>query len=111
MAFFAHYREVGAHGMVWYLLAANALQHMALLGVLSYLTADLLGSSLGGLMLALGGFPLLGFFCLGVTIIAAAVRQLKVRESDVYLAQRAPRQDQTIPSSKARMVGGISFLL
>jgi predicted MFS family arabinose efflux permease len=62
------------------------------------------GSSLGGLMLALGGFPLLGFFCLGVAIIAAAVVRFKVRESAEFLAQRVPRQDQTIPSSKARMV-------
>src|SRR5882724_884846 len=221
LAFLAHYREVGAHVTVWYVLAANALQQMALLGVFSYLAAHLLhtaqmtvadtvlplavagggligggvlggwvadhrhrlacftlacvgsgvlaslvftvrvspwitvalacgtaglaristvvtpawlleraggsrttatgvfavsnqlgvfgGASLGGLMLALGGFPLLGLFCLGVAIIAAAVLRLKVRESAEFLAQRVPHQDQTIPSSKARMVGGISL--
>ena len=221
LAFFAHYREVGAHGMVWYVLAANALQQMALFGVFGYLAAHLLhtaqmpvgdtvlplavaggglivggvlgggvadhrhrlalfalacvgsgvlaalvftvpvspwitvalacgasalaristvvtpawlleraggsrttatglfavsnqlgvfgGASLGGLMLALGGFPLLGLFCLGVAVLAAAVIRLKVRESAEFLAQRVPRQDQTTTSSKARMVGGISL--
>jgi MFS transporter, DHA1 family, inner membrane transport protein len=221
LAFFAHYREVGAHGMVWYLLAANALQQMALLGVFSYLAAHLLhtaqmtiedtvlplavaggglivggvlggwvanhrhrlawfalacvgsgalaalaftvgvspwitvalacgtaglarissvvtpawlleraggsrttatgvfavsnqlgvfgGSSLGGLMLALGGFPLLGLFCLGVAIIAAAVLRFKVRESAEFLAQRVLRQDHATTSLKARMVGCISL--
>jgi MFS transporter, DHA1 family, inner membrane transport protein len=53
------------------------------------------GSSLGGLMLALGGFPLLGLFCLRVAIIAAAVIRLKVRESAEFLAQRVLRQDHT----------------
>jgi hypothetical protein len=56
------------------------------------------GASLGGLILALGGFPLLGFFCLGVAIIAAAVIRLKVRETAEFLAQRVLRQDQMIPS-------------
>ena len=39
------------------------------------------GASLGGLMLAWAGFPLLGFFCLGAAVVAAAVVRLKVRES------------------------------
>ena len=39
------------------------------------------GTSLGGLMLALGGFPLVGAFCLGVAVTAAAVIRMKVRES------------------------------
>jgi len=39
------------------------------------------GASLGGLMLALGGFPRVGLFCLGVSVIAAVVLQLKVRDS------------------------------
>ena len=67
------------------------------------------GTSLGGMMLALGGFPLLGLFCLGVAIIAAAVLRLKVRESAEFLAQRVLRQDHMIASSKARMGGCISL--
>jgi predicted MFS family arabinose efflux permease len=43
------------------------------------------GASLGGLMLALGGFPLVGLFCLGVAVIAAVVIRLKVRESPASL--------------------------
>jgi len=39
------------------------------------------GTSIGGLMLALGGFPLVGAFCLGAAVIAAAVIRMKVRES------------------------------
>ena len=39
------------------------------------------GASLGGLMLALGGFPRVGLFCLGVSVIAAVILQLKVRDS------------------------------
>jgi MFS transporter, DHA1 family, inner membrane transport protein len=200
LAFFAHYRALGAHNMVWSMLAANALQQMALLGVFGYLAAYLLdttqmtvedmvlplalagggliaggvlggwvadhrhrltwfalaclgsgvlaalvftvqgspsatvalacgtaglaristvvtpawlleraggsrttatgvfavsnqlgvfgGGSLGGLMLALGGFPLVGLFCLGVAVIAAVVIRLKVWDSAEFLAQR-----------------------
>jgi predicted MFS family arabinose efflux permease len=47
------------------------------------------GASLGGLMLALGGFPRVGLFCLGVSVIAAVVLQLKVRDSAAFLAQMA----------------------
>jgi len=49
-------------------------------------------------MLALGRFPLLGLFRLGVAIIAAAVIRLKVRETAEFLAQRVLRQDQTTTS-------------
>jgi DHA1 family inner membrane transport protein len=49
------------------------------------------GASLGGLMLALGGFPWVGLFCLGVSILAAVVIQLKVRDSAAFLAQMALR--------------------
>ena len=38
------------------------------------------GASIGGLMLALGGFSLVGVFCLGAAVIAALVVRLKVRE-------------------------------
>ena len=222
LAFLAHYREVCAHRMVWYVLTANALQQMALMGVFSYLATHLLhtaqipiedtvlplalagggfivggvlggwvadhrhrllcftlaclgsgvlaalvftvsvspwttvalacgaaalaristvvtpawlleraggsrttatgmfavsnqlgifgGASLGGLMLALGGFPLLGLFCLAVALIAAAVLRRKVRESAEFLAQRGLRQGHTTTSSQSRMVGGVSLL-
>lgn len=53
------------------------------------------GASLGGLMLALGGFPWVGFFCVGVAVIAAVVIQLKVRESTEFLAQMALRKGST----------------
>ncbi len=62
------------------------------------------GASLGGVMLALGRFPLLGLFCLGAALIAAAVLRLKVRESAEFLAQKIRRKDYTAISSKARMV-------
>ena len=42
LAFVAHYREVGSHGMVWFLLAANALQQIVLFGMFSYLAAHLM---------------------------------------------------------------------
>jgi len=53
------------------------------------------GASLGGLMLALGGFPRVGLFCLGVSVIAAMVIQLKVRDSAAFLAQIALRKGTT----------------
>jgi len=53
------------------------------------------GASLGGLMLALGGFPRVGLFCLGVSVIAAVVIQLKVRDSAAFLAQMALRKGIT----------------
>ena len=193
LAFFSHYREVGAHAMFWYVLIANAFQQMGAFGMLGYLAAYLMqtyqmpagdtalplalagvgvivgcfvggwaadhrcrlawlavscwgsgllaalvftvrvspwatvalamgvagfsrissavtpilllewagrsrstaiglfavsnqmgvfgGASLGGLMLALGGFPRVGLFCLGVSVIAAVILQLKVRDS------------------------------
>lgn len=43
------------------------------------------GASLGGLMLALGGFPLVGFFCLGAAVIAAALVLLKLRDSKEFI--------------------------
>ena len=47
------------------------------------------GASLGGLMLVLGGFPSVGLFCLGVSVIAAVVLQLKVRDSVASPVQMA----------------------
>jgi predicted MFS family arabinose efflux permease len=199
LAFFAHYREVGTHETVWYVLAANALQRMVFFGLFAYLAAHLIqsyhlpvgdtalplavavsgaivggwlggrvadhrhrlvwyalscvgsgllaalvfttpvspwvtaglacgaavltspsltvtptllmevagnsrttatglfavsnqlgafgGPALGGVLLALGGFPLVGFFCLGVSLLAAVVVRGKVRDSAVFLEQ------------------------
>ena len=203
LAFFSHYREVGAHAMFWYVLLANALQQMAAFGMFSYLAAYLMqtyqmpagdtalplalagigvilggfvggrvadqrgrlawfttscwgsgllaalvftvqvspwatvvlalgvaglsrissgvtpilllewagksrstatglfavsnqmgvfgGAALGGLMLALGGFSSVGLFCLGVSVIAAVVLHLKVRDSAAFLEPMALR--------------------
>ena len=207
LAFFSHYREVGSHVMVWYVLAINVCQQMVFFGMFGYLAAYLMqtyhlptaataiplalagmgamvgsflggrvadhprrvawfalscwgsgllavlvftapvspwgtvalacgaaalarissavtttwvlelagnsrttatglftlsnqlgvfgGASLGGLMLAWGGFPRVGVFCLGVSVIAAVVIQLKVRDSAAFLAQMALRKGTT----------------
>jgi DHA1 family inner membrane transport protein len=207
LPFVSHYREMGSHGTVWSVLAANALQQMVVFGVFGYLAAHLMhtarlsagdtalplalagggliaggylggrvaasrrrlawfalaclgsgllaalvfmarvppwaaaalacgaaglsriamvvtplvvleraggsrttatglfavsnqlgafgGASLGGLMLALGGFPLVGGFCLGVAVIAAGLIHLTVRESATFLAQAAPHPGPT----------------
>ena len=44
LAFFARYREVGAHGTTWYVLAANALQRLVFFGMFAYLAAYLIQS-------------------------------------------------------------------
>lgn len=205
LAFFSHYREVGAHKTVWYVLAANALQRMAFFSLFAYLPAYLIqsahlsagatalplaiagsgaivggwlgghiadhryrlvwyalscvgsglltalvftthvspwatavmacgaailaspsltvtpmvlmewagdsqttatalfavsnqvgafgGPSLGGILLAPGGFPLVGFFCLGVSVLAAVILQRNVQDSATFLAQFARRKD------------------
>jgi predicted MFS family arabinose efflux permease len=49
------------------------------------------GAALGGLMLALGGFSSVGLFCLGVSVIAAVVLHLKVRDSAAFLGPMALR--------------------
>lgn len=207
LTFLAHYREVGAHVMFWYMLAVNALQQIVFYGMFAYLAAYLIqtyqmhaeatalplalagsgvivgsflggriadhrrrlswfalscwgsgllavlvftaqvspwatvalafgvacltrisnvvtpillleraGSSrttatglftlssqtgafggplLGGLMLALGGFPRVGLFCLGVAVLAAVVLQCKVRDSAEFLAQTALQKGTT----------------
>jgi predicted MFS family arabinose efflux permease len=53
------------------------------------------GAALGGLMLAVGGFPLVGLGLLGVSITAAAVIRLTVRDSAAFLEQMALRQGKT----------------
>jgi DHA1 family inner membrane transport protein len=55
------------------------------------------GASIGGLMLALGGFPMVGLLCLGVAVIAAMVIRFKVRDSEEFLAQMALRQGKPAP--------------
>jgi predicted MFS family arabinose efflux permease len=55
------------------------------------------GTSLGGLMLALGGFPLVGLFCLVVAMLAAVVIRLTVRDSAAFLTQLALREGRTAP--------------
>ena len=47
------------------------------------------GVSIGGLMLALGGFSLVGVFCLGAAVIAAGVMRLRVRESAEFVQRMA----------------------
>jgi len=42
------------------------------------------GSAIGGLALALGGFSMLGVFCLAVAAVAATVLRFKVRESPEF---------------------------
>jgi predicted MFS family arabinose efflux permease len=206
-AFSAHYREVGAHRIVWYVLTANALQRLVFFGLFAYLAAYLMqsyqmqagdtalplavagsgaimggflggrvadhrhrlawyamacvasgllaalvfttrvspwataalaggataltsisltvtptlllewagssrttaaglfavsnqagafgGPALGGVLLAFGGFPWVGLFWLGVSVLAAVVIRRKVRESAAFLAQHALRQGTT----------------
>jgi DHA1 family inner membrane transport protein len=55
------------------------------------------GTSLGGLMLALGGFPLVGVFCGVVAVLATVVISLTVRESAAFLTQLAHREGRTAP--------------
>jgi predicted MFS family arabinose efflux permease len=52
------------------------------------------GASIGGLVLAMGGFPMVGYFCLGVSVIAAIVVRLKVRDSPEFLQRVALRKGQ-----------------
>ena len=42
LAFFSRYREAGAHAAFWFVLAANALQQMVFVGMLSYLATRLI---------------------------------------------------------------------
>ena len=39
LAFFAHYREVGSHAMVWYVLGANLCQQIVFISMFGYLAA------------------------------------------------------------------------
>ena len=42
------------------------------------------GSAIGGLALAIGGFSMVGFFCLAAAIVAATVLRFKVQESPEF---------------------------
>jgi predicted MFS family arabinose efflux permease len=53
------------------------------------------GASLGGLLLAWGGFPQGGLCCRGALVLAVVVVHLKVRDSAALLAQMALRQGPT----------------
>jgi predicted MFS family arabinose efflux permease len=55
------------------------------------------GAALGGLMLAWGGFSWVGLFCLAMSVIAAVVLHLKVRDAAVVLAPMALRKGITAP--------------
>lgn len=52
------------------------------------------GASIGGVMLALGGFPMVGFFCLGAAVAGAVLVLLKVRDSAEFLERIALRDGQ-----------------
>jgi hypothetical protein len=45
------------------------------------------GASIGGVILALGGFSLVGLFCMGAAVIAALVIGAKVRGVGALRAQ------------------------
>ena len=50
------------------------------------------GASIGGAMLAMGGFPMVGFFCLGAAGLGGLLVLLKVRESAVFLERTVLRE-------------------
>ena len=52
------------------------------------------GASIGGAMLALGGFPVVGFFGLVAAVLAAVVVRVKVRDSEEFLEQVALRDSE-----------------
>ena len=51
-----------------------------------------LGATIGGLALALGGFSLVGMFSLGAAVAAGLVMLLKVRDSAEFLERVALRK-------------------
>ena len=102
LAFFSHYREVGAQAAFWYVLAANTLQHTIFAGMLSYLAAHLMQTSrlpagdtvlplaLAGSGVIVGGFlggrvadhqrrvVFLALSCVGGSLLAALVFTARV---------------------------------
>jgi predicted MFS family arabinose efflux permease len=62
LAFFSHYREIGSHGIGWYVLGASMCQQMVFFAMCSYLAAYLmqtyhLPTAATALPLALVGSP------------------------------------------------------
>jgi DHA1 family inner membrane transport protein len=53
------------------------------------------GISLGGLMLALGGFPMVGLFCLAAAVLAAMVIRIKASDAPGSLELMAQRPGHT----------------
>ena len=53
------------------------------------------GASIGGAMLAMGGFPMVGFFCLGAAGLGGALVLLKVRDPAEFLERNALRDANT----------------
>ena len=56
------------------------------------------GSSLGGLVLSLGGFPLVGVFCMAAALLGATMVRVKVRNSAEF--------NQQVVSQRGRGVAG-----
>jgi len=56
------------------------------------------GAAVGGVMLAWGGFPWLGWFYLGVSMLAAVVIHLKVQDAAVCRAPTALGHDGGVPN-------------
>lgn len=54
------------------------------------------GASIGGAMLAMGGFPMVGFFCLGAAVLGAVVVQVRVRDSEEFLRTVALREGEGV---------------
>ena len=55
------------------------------------------GATVGGVLLAWGGFPWLGWFYGGVSMLAAVVLHMKVQDAVVCLVPRAFRHDSGVP--------------
>ena len=50
------------------------------------------GASIGRVMLALGGFPMVGIFCLGAAGVGGALVLLKIQDSADFLERIALRE-------------------
>ncbi len=56
---------------------------------------SVLGASVGGLVLSLGGFPAVGLLCLAAMGLSAAVVRLKMRDSVAFQWEVSLRESQT----------------
>jgi hypothetical protein len=59
------------------------------------------GGGIAGLVLAMGGFPMVGYFFLGVSVISAIVVRLKVRDSAEFLHRVGPQKGQPAAANNA----------